>query len=93
MNPITLDISALSVAMIPVVVGLSAIARGLNLPERFSPLTDIIFGIGLVTLVGGTVWQGDIVQGIIIGLSAAGLYNGSKVVTGTMKASQPEVLG
>ncbi len=47
----------------------------------------------MVVLVGGTAWQGDILQGIIIGLSAAGLYNGSKVVTATMKASKPDMLG
>lgn len=83
----------LVVAAIPIIVGLSAVARGLSLPERFSPLADILFGIGVVVLVGGTTWQGDILQGLVIGLSAAGLYNGSKVVTATMKASKPEDIG
>lgn len=83
------DMTPLVIAGIPIIVGLSAMARGLALPERFSPLADIIFGILVVILVGGTTWKGDILQGIIIGLSAAGLYNGSKVVTATMKASQP----
>ena len=79
-----LTLSALTLAAIPVVVGLSAVARGIGLPDRYSPLADIIFGIVIVFLVGGVAWQGDIVQGILVGLAAAGLWNAPQIVAGTL---------
>ena len=77
-----LNLSNLALAAIPATVGLSAIARQVGLPDRFSPLADIAFGVGLVFLVGVTPWQADIVQGLLVGLSAAGLYNAPQIVTG-----------
>ena len=71
------DFSPLIVAIIPVVVGLVAVVKGLGLPTRFSPLGAILFGIGLVALTGATV-PAMIVQGIIVGLAASGLYSGTK---------------
>ncbi|MDE2022423.1 MAG: holin [Patescibacteria group bacterium] len=77
-----LTLSNFTIAAIPITVGLSAIARQGGVPDRFSPIADIAFGIVLVFLVGVNPWQADVVQGLLVGLSAAGLYNAPQIVTG-----------
>lgn len=69
--------SPIIVAIVPVVVGLVAIAKGVGLPSKYAPLAAVAFGAGLVALTG-VAWQAFLVQGIIAGLAAAGLYSGAK---------------
>jgi hypothetical protein len=77
-----LTLSNVALAAIPATVGLSAIARNIGLSDRYSPIADIVFGIALIALIGGVVWQAVILQGILVGLSAAGLYNAPQIVAG-----------
>lgn len=86
-----LTLSSLTIAAIPVVVGLSTVARLVGLPVRYSPIADLLFGIGLVFLIGGVTWQGEIVQGILVGLAAAGLYSAPQVVAGTLTSNTSEL--
>jgi len=71
------DFSPLIVAIIPVVIGLVQVVKQIGLPTKFAPLASIVFGLGLVTLTSVT-WPVAIVQGIIVGLAASGLWSGSK---------------
>lgn len=80
-------------AAIPVVIGLSAVIRQLGLPERYSPLADLVLGILTVFLIGAVSLQADVLQGLLVGLSAAGLYNGTQVVAGSLVKAAPQNLG
>lgn len=85
-----LTLSTLTIAAIPITVALSAVVRRIGLPDNYSPIADILFGIGLVAIVGGVSWQADIVQGLLVGLSAAGLYNAPQIVAGTVGKLPPQ---
>ena len=69
--------SPLIVAIVPVILGLVQVAKQVGLPSKFAPLVSIALGVGLVALTGAS-WQADIVQGIIAGLAASGLWSSSK---------------
>ena len=73
----TFIFSPIIVAIIPVLVGLVTVAKEVGLPSKYAPLTSVVMGVGLVALTG-VAWQAFVVQGIIAGLSASGLYSGTK---------------
>lgn len=71
------EFSPFIVAIVPIVVGLVQVAKGVGIPSKYAPVVSIVFGIGLVALTG-VAWQAFVVQGIIAGLAASGLYSGGK---------------
>jgi len=71
------EFSPLIVAIVPVITGLVQVTKGLGVTSKYAPLASIFLGIGLVALTGVT-WQVFIVQGIIAGLAASGLFSGAK---------------
>ena len=71
------EFSPLIIAIVPIIVGLVQVVKGVGIPSKYAPLVSIAFGIGLVALTG-VVWQAFVVQGIIAGLAASGLYSGGK---------------
>ena len=71
-----------SLLEIGVILGITeAFKRAFDIPPRFIPLFSIFFGIGSSFLVNG-VNTSSAVFGIILGLSASGLYSGGKAVSG-----------
>lgn len=66
------------VAVVPAVIGLTQIAKGIGLPGQFAPIIAVILGIfaGLGEMYGA---QWPIIQTIIVGiglgLSSIGLYS------------------
>lgn len=72
-----IEISPMIAVLIPIVVGLTSVAKN-YISIRWIPLTSIILGIlGSFLLPAATV-QITILSGIIVGLSACGLYSGTK---------------
>lgn len=71
-----MEITLLQASVIPVIVALVAVVKRLGVPAKFLPVTAVILGIVLVFLTNGqhTEW----LAGIVAGLSAAGLYSGTK---------------
>jgi len=65
-----------------VVIGLVEVAKKLGMSEKFAPLLSLILGLGFAFM--GFTANADLTQtivgGIIIGLSAVGLYSGTKNV-------------
>lgn len=67
------------VLLIAVIVGLVELLKMLDVPHKLLPVASLLFG-----LVGGVfyIYPGDIKAGILIGiimgLSATGLYSGTK---------------
>lgn len=69
------------IVLIPVIIGLIEVLKVYGLPKKLMPIFSLIFGIG-----GGMLylfpqdWKSGILAGIIMGLSASGLYSGSKTI-------------
>ena len=76
MNPVMYD-----VALIPATMGLVDVAKRAGLPSKYAPIVSIAVGIslGIATNIGNI--QKGIFTGIAIGLSASGLYSGTKALT------------
>ncbi len=74
-----MDFTAGGIALIPVIVGLVEIVKRLGLNDKFAPLVSLVFGVvaGIVYLSPGNVQMG-VLQGIVMGLAAVGLYSGVK---------------
>ena len=69
--------------LIAVVVALTELGkRTFKVPARYLPLLSLVVGIlaGILYLDGGL--KDVILQGIIIGLSASGLFDQSKIMEG-----------
>jgi len=68
--------------IVAVIVGLGQLAKGLNMPVKYIPLLSLVLGIVAgIFLVDADTVQEHIFQGIMIGLSAAGLFDQTKIVT------------
>lgn len=72
----------LQLVMIPAVNGLVEVAKKTGLPNRFAPLLavalGIMAGIGLRDPNASTAV--GIIEGVVIGLSAVGMYSGTRNV-------------
>lgn len=67
------------VMLIPLIIGLVQVLKTLGLRKKFLPLASVIFGIaGGVFYVYPDDLKGGIIVGIMLGLSASGLYSGTK---------------
>lgn len=73
------ELGPLALAVIPLVLGLVAVVKSIGLPSRFAPLASIAIGAGLLA-VTGAVWQVALIQGIVVGLAASGLWSGGKAL-------------
>ncbi|MGH0943757.1 holin [Bacillus mycoides] len=66
--------------MIGIVVGLSQIVKTVGLQTKYVPLLNLTLGIVLgVLFLGGDI-KTNVFQGIIIGLSASGLFDHTKII-------------
>ncbi|HDR8183750.1 TPA: holin [Bacillus thuringiensis] len=67
-------------AIIGVVVGLSQIAKTNGLQTKYIPIFNLTLGIMLGVLFLSQDIKMNIFQGIIIGLSASGLFDHTKIM-------------
>ncbi|PGB80963.1 holin [Bacillus toyonensis] len=66
--------------IIGIVVGLSQIAKTIGLQTKYVPLLNVTLGIVLgVLFLDGDI-KTNVFQGIIIGLSASGLFDHTKII-------------
>ncbi len=67
------------VLIVPFIVGIVELVKKLGLPSKFCPVVSVILGviIGLVYISPNDIAQGILV-GASLGLSAVGLYSGTK---------------
>jgi len=74
------------VAFIPVVIGIVEVLKKVGLKDKFAPIASIFLGIVLGILYGaeGEIKKG-VLQGIYFGLSASGLYSGTKNIVEEVK--------
>lgn len=72
-------VSASFLALIPVVIGLTQVVKKVGLSNRYAPLASLVFGLLGAFLLGGEATE-VILAGVIVGLSASGLYAGTKAM-------------
>lgn len=67
------------ILILPLILGLVELFKVLGLNPKYSPLVAIFFGIVLgVVYLTDFDWKQGILVGVILGLSASGLYSGGK---------------
>lgn len=69
------------VLLIAVIVGMVELLKQLNFPHKLLPVASLLLGVvgGVAYLHPGDIKAG-ILMGIIMGLSASGLYSGGKTM-------------
>ena len=71
-------------AIIGMIMALAEIAKNVGVPHRFIPVVDIILGVLLSGLINGLYRSMHPVEclviGLVLGLSACGLFSGAKNV-------------
>lgn len=72
-----IQLSPLSLALVPIVMGLVSISKG-YMDARYSPLLALVLGIAGSFLIPEATWQMTTLAGLVIGLMAAGVYSGAK---------------
>lgn len=66
---------------IPAVVAIIEALKLAGLPSRFAPIASIALGMGMgVLFIDGNAVVANAAVGILIGLSASGLYSGGKTL-------------
>ncbi|MDY0410371.1 hypothetical protein ACFFIS_16735 [Virgibacillus soli] len=67
------------VMLIPLILGLVELFKGLGLKRKFLPVVSVVLGLGAgIFYVYPEDVKGGILFGLMLGLSASGLYSGTK---------------
>ena len=66
--------------IIAAVMGITEALKRAGLPSQYAPFAALALGVGANVLFGEGELTGKILEGIILGLSASGLYSGTKAV-------------
>ena len=65
--------------VIPILISASELLKGLGLPKKLAALATVIMGILVgVFYLEPVDWRTGIFKGIVYGLTASGLYSGTK---------------
>jgi len=70
------------IALVPLIVGVVEVAKQVGLPVRFAPLLSLLLGLGAGFFLHGSSLALSVVTGLMIGLSASGLYSATKTIAG-----------
>lgn len=76
-------------ALVPVIVGMVELLKRAGMPKRYSPVASIVFGLiaGFYYLAPGDPPRA-VFFGLVAGLSAVGLYSGTKNTMEELKNKQ-----
>ena len=67
------------IAIIPLLIGILEVFKKLGLNKKYIPVISLLLGIGVgIALFAAGDFKAGIIKGIYIGLSAVGLYSGTK---------------
>ncbi len=74
---------------IPVMIGLAKIAQLVMLPKKWTPIWNLVIGlaIAIIYVSPGNIKMA-IMVGIMLGLSASGLYSGVKNTTQAVRVNK-----
>lgn len=81
-----MEITLYDITLIPLISGLVEVFKQVGIPKKYSSMLSIIIGIllGIVYLDPADMKKGFL-MGVMLGLSASGLYSGTKSVQETIK--------
>ncbi|AXH99248.1 hypothetical protein DV702_05535 [Sporosarcina sp. PTS2304] len=69
------------IVLIPVIIGLIEVMKVYGLPKKLLPIFALLLGVcGGIFYLFPQDWKTGVLSGIIMGLSASGLYSGSKTI-------------
>ena len=73
----------LQLALIPILIGINEVVKRIGIANRFIPIVSVLLGIGVSFITPGVTTSFiAIIGGIVIGLSAVGLYSGTRSTIG-----------
>lgn len=75
--------------LVPVIISLIEMLKGLGLPSKYCPFVALGLGIlaGVFLLEPGNIPNG-VLDGIVYGLTASGLYSGTKCTVGRIRQNR-----
>lgn len=73
-------LTAANLALVPVVIGVTQVFKGF-VAERFAPIVSLVLGVAASFVFPAVTVAQTVLAGIVVGLSASGLYSGTKTVT------------
>lgn len=76
-----------SLVMLPIIMAISEMIKGFGFPKKFIPLVNIALGlvVGFFAIEADSIVT-SVITGLVLGLSASGLYSSSKnVISGIKK--------
>ena len=73
-----MEVSTQFVILVPIVLGVVQVIKKTGLSTRWSPLVSLVLGVLGAFLISQGFSTGAILEGIVAGLSAAGLWSGTK---------------
>lgn len=70
------------VVLIPLIIGLVEVLKFFGIPKKLMPIASLTLGIiaGIIYVYPGNLKAGILV-GLMMGLSASGMYSGGKAMT------------
>jgi len=68
------------IAVVPLIIGLVQLAKRAGLKAKYSPFVAVLLGVIFGVFYFSDSIKEGILIGLVIGLSASGLYSGSKNV-------------
>jgi len=73
------DMEIYGILIVPLILGLVEVAKRVGLPDKWSPILSVVLGLlaGVLLLSPEDIRRG-VVVGLALGLSATGLYSGTK---------------
>jgi len=77
-----MDLTAVTATATALTIAFVQIIKNFNIDRRLVPVVALVCGIGATALVDQSFTPTVILNGVISGLSAMGLWTGSKVVMG-----------
>jgi len=81
-----LDVTVYDVALVPIIIALTQLAKAAGFPQKFSALLAAGLGVGagFLYLAPGDPAQA-VLKGLAVGLAAAGLYSSTKNTVQALK--------
>lgn len=76
-----MELSTLQLGLIPVIVGVVEVVKSVGLSAKYASLVSLALGIVTVGVMDSFTAT-SIIAGLVVGLSASGLYSGTRAVTG-----------
>lgn len=77
-----MDYVTKSIIIVPVIVAIVQAVKMSKLPENYAPIVAVITGVLIAFLTdSGITWGQNVLAGLIYGLSASGLYSGTKAIS------------